>query len=230
MIMDVIQKIGRAYAAYAPRMKKIKQMPRTNIFQICVWVLLQAYSETPAEEFPKRNTWPTNNFECLKLQENVPGSHLVYAFEDEAFIGFRGIDSSNQEDLKKCLQIFCHDIPEDPELLRFCEEVQRKYPRTYLAGHSYGGLKANWFSRTMVSHPPAILFNPAQGFDPTYPSRFESHPQITTYHILGDFVSRVAGLENPDGIHLIKVSEDMDRHGIRSFAKDLEYRFTDGGW
>lgn len=228
--MDVIRRIGHAYTAYTPRMKRLDQMPRNTLFRICVWVVLQAYSHVPAEEFPTRDLWPTNSLEWLQLKKSVPGSHVVYAFGEDAFIGFRGIDPSNQKDLKRCMHLINHDIPEDPELLGFCEEVQRKYPRTYLTGHSYGGMKANWLSRTMVSHPPAILFNPAQGFDPTYPTRFEAHPQITTYHILGDFVSRVAGLENPDGIHLIKVSEDTDKHGIRSFAKGLEHRFTDGGW
>lgn len=222
MDMDLIRKIGHAYTAYTPRMKKLERMPRDKLFQICVWVVSQVYLETPAEYFPASDLWPADTLEYLKLERSIPGSHIVYAFGEEAFIGFRGIDPSNQEDIKKCVHIINNDLPEDMELLEFCEDIQRKYPRTYLAGHSYGGLKANWLSRTMASHPPTILLNPAQGFDPTYPERFDTQPQITTYHVHGDLVSRLAGLENPDGIHIIKVPEGTDKHGIKTFAMDLE--------
>jgi hypothetical protein len=201
-------------------MKLLDDFPRTNLFQISVWVLSQMYSGTPPlERFPMKDIWPMNTYECLELKTFVPGSHIVYAYGEEAFVGFRGIDPGNQEDIRKCLHLIINDIPEDPEILEFCEGVQKTYPKTYLSGHSYGGLRANWVSRTMSSHPPAILLNPAQGFDPTYPSRFETQPQITTYHVIGDFVSRFAGLENPDGIHLVKVPEDMDKHGIKTFQK-----------
>lgn len=219
--MNTVQAIVREYGLYLSRMKILNGLPQDPLFQISAWVVSQAYTlSTPESRFPVREFWPTDPREYIQLQKYERHSHVVYTFGEEAFVGFRGLDLSDPYDIYRGIQLMTEDYPGDPNLLQEMEEIQKSYPKLYLAGHSYGGAKANWLSRTMETHPPAYLLNPAQGFDPAYRSRYESQPQIQTFSIVGDYVSRFAGLENPDGIHLIRMENLKSCHGIANFVPE----------
>ena len=211
----LLKRLIDQYRERLPRMKHLNQIPNSPLLRILAWVILQSYMKSPAKYHEGGGV--DTELNGLVYREKLPGNGILYAHGTTAVIGFRGLKVWKKHAFEDCMSILNSDFPPDPDLLFQCQQIQEEYPMLYLTGHSFGGARANWLARTLNSHPHGILFNPAQGLDPTYESRFDRYPNITTYHIVGDMVSTLAGLEHPEGIHRINGSTIGNCHTLKNF-------------
>jgi hypothetical protein len=210
--MNALFRYVKLYQEHLPLMQTLENVPNTPLIRECLWVLKQAYKNTPPEVSPGGG---------MLLKEFCGPGRIVYGIPGEfAFLGFRGIPSADVTTIQRCLLVLHEDFQEEEETLRVAQAVQSLCPNITVTGHSFGGARACFVSRNLQPYPPAILFNPAQGFDPQYPERVGMYPQIETYHIVGDIVSCIAGLENPPGIHRIHLP-GFNIHSLDAFERGV---------
>lgn len=157
------------------------------------------------------------NIEDLTLEEKMMASiskmvysekncrvGVVYESYDKqtAVLGFKGTDPSNVDDMISNYHILfgkakgCKKFIEAENLYM---EVKDKYPCVKVTGHSLGGSQAIHISKLFGVQ--CWAWNPGQGISEDYLTNTRIYPNIKTYHIVGDLISEIAGLENPRGVY-----------------------------
>lgn len=193
-------RISEIYTKYLPLMKNIDYIPRSRIVTGCLDTISKSYSK-----------------------DDINNPSLSYLHEcNTLVIGFRGIRFNNISDWMECVAYF-NDKPLEPGMERGVREIIDKhnnYKNICLTGHSLGGYKATLLAHKLKDDYPqlrTIVFNPASICDSGYESRFEKVTNLVTYHIVGDILSSLSGLENPSGIHRITYPHATRQHTITTF-------------
>lgn len=193
-------RISEIYSQYLPLMKTINTMPQRKIITDCIDTIRESYSKKDI-----------NKYSLVHIPDN-----------ETLIIGFRGIRFNNISDWLECVAYF-NDKPLDLFLEKEVREIISNnylYKNIYLTGHSLGGYKATLLAHILKDDYPllrTIVFNPASICDSGYETRIEKVPNLITYHIVGDLVSSLSGLENPSGIHRIVYPHAVKQHTISSF-------------
>lgn len=140
-----------------------------------------------------------------------------------AVIGFKGTDPTNLNDMISNYRIFlgrtdgCKKFLEAEKLYM---EVREQYPEVKVTGHSLGGTQAIHIAKRFGSQ--CWAWNPGQGLSEEYLNDSNIYPNIKTYHIIGDVISELAGLENPTGVYRfpeISSKNPLVNHSMKNFLK-----------
>jgi hypothetical protein len=140
---------------------------------------------------------------------------------DSVIIAFRGTNPKNIDDLVANYHIFYGSV-ERCERFKKAEDVyleySSRYKNIYLTGHSLGGSQAVYLAKKYGGM--CWAWNPGQGLSEDYLNDNNIYTNINTYHIIGDPISELAGLENPGSLHRfpkIDSKNPLVNHAMRNF-------------
>lgn len=140
-----------------------------------------------------------------------------------AIIGFRGTVPTKSSDLVADYHVALGTTAESRRFREAEEKFQRvrataKYGVIKVTGHSLGGAQAVHVAK--IYHVDCWAWNPGQGVSETYLLDKMVYPNIRTYHISGDPISNISGLENPSSVYIfpqISQLNPLTNHTLDNF-------------
>lgn len=160
------------------------------------------------------------------IDETLSGDNSVVVVpteEDHAIIGFRGTNPTRLDDIIAGIHVLADTLDKSvrfKDALATYRQVSQKYGLVKVTGHSLGGTQAIYIARKFPVD--CWAWNPGQGISKRYLDDKTTYPNIRTYHIIGDPLSRFAGLENPDALYRFPtISQDkiLGNHSLDIFLK-----------
>lgn len=140
-----------------------------------------------------------------------------------SIIAFRGTNPSKIEDIVTNIHIL-YGNSSQCERFRKSESIYLSYKKKYrevaVTGHSLGGSQAIHVAKLFGC--PCWAWNPGQGLSEEYLKDRKIYPNIRTYHVVGDPISEIAGLENPKNLLRFQGSSSKNplvNHSMKNFLK-----------
>lgn len=166
------------------------------------------------------------NLQILGDLKYVIKEDYIAAYNDReslSIIAFRETNPSKIEDIVTNIHIL-YGKSAQCERFRKSESIylsyKKKYSNVHVTGHSLGGSQAIHVAKMFGC--PCWAWNPGQGLSEEYLNDRKIYPSIKTYHIIGDPISEIAGLENPKNLLRFEGSSSKNplvNHSMKNFLK-----------